>query len=84
MELDHIFSSPLIHFGKIIHVFEIYLKYSTTLAFLLLNFDGFDKIVRDKKNIYIYGMKLCNLTSDPNECVIFFSNAPVVKNISFS
>ena len=61
MELDHICSSTLIHFGKIIHVFEIYFKYSTTLAFLFLNYDGFEKILlqyREQEKPYIisYGI----------------------------
>ena len=30
---------------------------------------------------YVYGMKLCNMTSDPNECVIFFFKDRVGKPI---
>ena len=45
-----------------------------------------------KVNVYVYGMKLLNQTSDPNKWGIFFQRqgwetyfyAPVVKNKSFS
>ena len=48
------------------------IKFADDIVLVGRNKNSLDKLITLTR-IYIYGIKLCNLTSDPNECVIFFS-----------